>query len=379
MFSKIKHEVKLGRELSVFFKRGHKDIMREAGEIITAIESLSDQEKAQYLRLYKKDYRKTRSNFQEWYYQYRMYGLSDREKKSFLSIMDLKAISKKYELIFPDQRPTTRNKELFLRKYAAFVHRKWMVVTENSNPEEIDHFIAENDTIVKPLISSQGKAIIKIKKGTKNASEIVLSRQLPVILEECVVNCRELAAFHESSLNTIRLVTLSNGSDVRILGCALRTGNNGNICDNANAGGLYAAIDPDSGIVLSNGFFKLGEEVREHPKSRMVFKGFRIPMWKEVRTVCTQAALFNKQSMMIGWDIAVTTNGVELIEGNSHPGLTTLQMPLHKGIRGKFFAIMRELCLPYRDVLIWTWLIGKAIDIKTTFNHGKRPFDPNII
>ena len=58
MFSKIKHEVKLGRELSVFFKRGHKDIMREAGEIITAIESLSDQEKAQYLRLYKKDYRK---------------------------------------------------------------------------------------------------------------------------------------------------------------------------------------------------------------------------------------------------------------------------------------------------------------------------------
>lgn len=364
MFSLIRHEITLGYKLSAYYWGARKNRLREAKEEIMAIEGLSDQKKAQFLRLYEKDYKRTRSNISEWYYGYKMYELSYKEKKSFLSRQDMIAINKKYELLFPEQLPTTKNKDAFLQKYAAFAHRKWIVVTKNSDPEKINRFIAENDTIVKPLDSSKGKDIIKIKKGTKDASEIVLRRQLPVMLEECVVNTKELAEFHSFSLNTIRIVTLSNGTDVRILGCVLRIGNHGNVFDNADAGGFFAAVDPDSGIVLSNGVSKSGEEVTEHPESGKVFKGFRIPMWEEVKRICMRAALYNKQSMMIGWDFAVTTSGVELIEGNSHPGTETLQIPLREGIKGKLFAIMKELRLQYWDILIWIWLIGKAIPVK---------------
>ena len=285
MFSLIRHEANLGNVLSVFCCESYKNIMREAEEIIRDIDGLSDQKKAQYLKRYKEDYKKTRANFGEWYYGYKMYTLSDKEKKSFLTTQDIIAISKKYELLFPEQLPTTKYKDRFLQKYAAFVHRKWLVVTKDSDPEEIDRFIAANDTIVKPTDSSRGKGIIKIKKGTRNASEIVLSRQLPVILEECVVNIGELAEFHAASLNTIRIVTLSNGADVRFLGCALRTGNHGDICDNADGGGFFAAVDPDTGIVLSNGISKTGEGIVAHPQSGKVFRGFQIPMWEAVRTV----------------------------------------------------------------------------------------------
>lgn len=368
MFSLIKHEITLGYRLSVFYWKARKKRMREAEEKIMALDGLSDQKKAQYLRLYKKDYKKTRSNFSEWYYGFKMYDLSDKEKKSFLTKQDLAAINKKYFLLFPEQPVLTKDKERFLRKYAAFVRRKWLPVSGNSDPREIDRFVAENDTIVKPMKASLGIGVFKIEKGTKDASQIVLSGKLPAILEECVENIGELAEFHPSSLNTIRIVTLSNGTDVRILGCALRTGTHGNVCDNAETGGFFAAIDPDSGTVISNGVSKSGEELAAHPDSGKPFKGFQIPMWEELKTICTQVALYNKQSMLIGWDFAVTTKGVELIEGNSCPGTETLQVPLHKGIRKKLFAGMKELRLPYRDVLIWIWLIDKAIPAKRLWN-----------
>lgn len=360
MISKIRYEIHLGCELAALYEINSKYSMREAEEKIKSIDGLSDQKKAQYLKLFKQDLKKTGADFSEWYYAYKMYELSDKEKKSYLTRQDMLSIYKKNDLLYPGQIPPTRYKDKFLRKYAAFVHRKWIVVTKDSDPEETDRFNEEHDTIVKPKDGSLGKDIIKLQKGTKDASEIVSRRKLPVILEECVENIRELAEFHAPSLNTIRIVTLSNGTDVRILGCALRTGVHGNVCDNAEAGGFFAAVDPDSGIVLSNGFSKSGEESAEHPDSGKVFKGFHIPMWEEVRTACIQAALVDKRSMLVGWDFAVTTQGVELIEGNSHPGILTLQVPLHEGIRGKFFAIMKELHLQYRDVLFWIWLIRKA-------------------
>lgn len=114
MFSLIRHEAYLGNVLSAFYCESYGNIMREAEEIIREIDGLSDQKKAQYLKRYKEDYKKTRANFGEWYYGYNMYALSGKEKKSFLTTQDIIAISKKYELRFPEQLPTTKYKDRFL-------------------------------------------------------------------------------------------------------------------------------------------------------------------------------------------------------------------------------------------------------------------------
>ena len=47
--------------------------------------------------------------------------------------------------------------------------------------------------------------------------------------------------------------------------------------------------------------------------------GYQIPEWKEVLSVIRKAHQLIPQCRFISWDIAITENGVELIEGN-HDG-----------------------------------------------------------
>ena len=84
-----------------------------------------------------------------------------------------------------------------------------MFVDSSSNPADIQHFIDCFDVIAKPINGESGKGIYKIKRGESDASQ-VLEGKLPVLLEECIHNIDEIAAFHPASLNTVRAITISN-------------------------------------------------------------------------------------------------------------------------------------------------------------------------
>lgn len=45
----------------------------------------------------------------------------------------------------------------------------------------------------------------------------------------------------------------------------------------------------------------------------------KIPMWDKVLETVTNAAKLIPQVRFIGWDIAITNSGVEIIEGNHNP------------------------------------------------------------
>ena len=358
-----RHEMRLARELAAFCLSSRRKRVKDAEEKIKALEGLSEQKRKELLKRFSKDNKKYLCNFTEWYKSFKFHKISNTEKKAFLTRDEMAVICKRYEIDYPEQRQVTRNKDRFLKKYGSFIHRKWLYATEDIKPEEIDRFVMEHDTIVKPRDGSLGSGIIKIPKGTENASEIVFQKQFPIVLEECVVNVDELAEFHPASLNTVRVTTISNGKDVRILGAELRVGNHGKICDNAAAGGVLASIDIDSGMINSHGFDKMGEEMTEHPESGKAFLGVQIPMWEDVIKTCKAAALFDKNTRLIGWDIAVTLNGIEVIEANSLPSPEGFQLTTQRGIRERFISILKELHLPYRDVLIWEWLIKKMMPV----------------
>ena len=52
----------------------------------------------------------------------------------------------------------------------------------------------------------------------------------------------------------------------------------------------------------------------------------KIPMWDRVLEVVTEAAKKIPQIRYIGWDIAVTNDGVEFIEGNHAPYTGTFEI-----------------------------------------------------
>ena len=53
--------------------------------------------------------------------------------------------------------------------------------------------------------------------------------------------------------------------------------------------------------------------------------GYRLPNWDIAIEAVTKAAEKIPQCKFIGWDVAFTQKGVELIEGNHNPGIFTLE------------------------------------------------------
>ena len=56
-----------------------------------------------------------------------------------------------------------------------------------------------------------------------------------------------------------------------------------------------------------------------HPGTDIVMLGYRIPNWDKVIEGSEKAAEMLPQIRIIGWDVAITEDGIELIEGNHNP------------------------------------------------------------
>jgi hypothetical protein len=138
-----------------------------------------------------------------------------------------------------------------------------------------------------------------------------------------------------SGLNTLRIVTrLNHHDEVEILGTTLRISIDSSI-DNWSAGNIAAPVNPSTGTVEGPAFYKditKPDEYR-HPITHVDIIGFKIPYWKEALQLAKDAALFDKKNRCIGWDIAITDDGPEIIEGNNNWCKVFWQLSARKGLK----------------------------------------------
>ena len=59
-------------------------------------------------------------------------------------------------------------------------------------------------------------------------------------------------------------------------------------------------------------------------------KDFEIPDWNKILELSKKLAKEIKEAGIIGWDIALTTKGIDIVEGNSYPGHDIYQLPPHR-------------------------------------------------
>lgn len=369
--SACRHQVHLIRYLKKYLPKQREIWRRDAHKRIEQIDNLDSAAKENLFTSFAVDYDRYRAKFMEYYYGYDFPHLKKQKKKSFLLMRELQIVLEKLHYLHPQQRPITNNKEVFLQEYSDFIHRKWLLVTKETDKNSVQFFLDTYDTIVKPTDSFGGSGVFKLDRCTGRAEDL-LAGKLPILLEECVYAVPELSAFHASSLNTVRVTTISNGKKVKFFGAVFRTGNHNSVFDNADAGGVFAEIDLKSGKLISDGVTEKGEVYPSHPFSHTPIKGTQIPHWSEVLDVCTRAALYNPNTYIIAWDIAVTSNGIEIIEGNSLPSIELHQIPLQEGKRKLFFSQLRELGIPYLDVIVLTWVVDKITKFKRLLRALKR-------
>ncbi|MCF6222652.1 MAG: hypothetical protein L3J34_02875 [Flavobacteriaceae bacterium] len=272
------------------------------------------------------------------YFLFRFFELSDEQKGTYAGTGYM------YEYQLKMNPKTSRqilsDKLIFLKEYASFVKHNYLAIDDiHVKTNKLDKILKNNsEKIVLKSTDGQCGVGIEVRETKDFTAESLINRLKETgndFVEEFVQQHELLNNLSPSGLNTIRIITQLNKEDkVEILGARLRITINSSI-DNLAAGNIAASIDEETGKVYTPAVYsditKDDEEV--HPITGVNIIGFQIPFWKESLQMVKDAALLHKENRSIGWDVAITNNGPELIEGNHDWCKLLWQLPVNKGLK----------------------------------------------
>ena len=272
------------------------------------------------------------------YFFFRFFDLNKIKRKTYAGT----GYMYEYQLAMNPKisRSSLENKIEFLNMYKQFIIRQYVTLSDL----KIDITSAE-----KILNNHSGKMVLKLSTGQVGAEVSVekcigyspltliekMEREGFDLVEEFVVQHSELMRMSPSGLNTIRIFSqLDEKGEVVFLGGRLRLSIDSTV-DNMAAGNLAAPIDMETGIVNGPGVYSdiTKESATIHPVTRQIIPGFQIPFWRESVRMISQAAKFFPQNRSIGWDIAISEKGPELIEGNHNWCKLLWQLPVNQGLK----------------------------------------------
>lgn len=141
-----------------------------------------------------------------------------------------------------------------------------------------------------------------------------------------------MAKFNESSVNTLRIVTVHTGKRVVVLMGYLRFGKPGNVVDNVSAGGWELKICKDG---------KTGNTMYSRENKLDRFVEIEIPFYEECRQLAISLHQAIPQLFTVGWDIAITENGPVVIEGNDGWDPES-QVNAGRGLRKEYEMLLDE-------------------------------------
>lgn len=218
------------------------------------------------------------------------------------------------------------DKAAFNERFHKYIKRGW-ITTEGYSFEEIETFISRYDgVIVKPLSDYGGKGVFLIQpkmddyQEKMNRLKILINKD-KYIIEEFVTNCDSLKEIAPGSLNTLRFVTvIDKDNKLHIIASLLRMGNGISITDNYHDGGMACAIDLATGKMKGEAKGMHCMSYAIHPYSKIVFEGFSVQNFFKCVDLIKEIAFVEPEARYVGWDIALTPDGIELLEENIPPG-----------------------------------------------------------
>jgi hypothetical protein len=238
-----------------------------------------------------------------------------------------------------DARTVLEDKIQFLERFAPFVRRKHA---------DLPTLASDRDLLGELMSNPSGRLVLKGSRGQVGAEvEVVKCSDFTPeglldymrdhrydLLEEYVVQHPALMELSPSGLNTVRIFTQIHQGEVRFLGARFRISVNSAV-DNMGAGNLAAPVNLDTGVVTGPGVYSdiTKEDQDVHPVSGLRITGFALPHWKEVMDLSRRAALHEPGNRSVGWDIAITGDGPELIEGNHNWCKLLWQLPVKEGMK----------------------------------------------
>ena len=262
----------------------------------------------------------------KYYMSYKAWELSDDEVGHYATRSDARAL---YDALNA-QPDLVDDKLVFSRDFGELLGRRsW--ANRDTTFEEFQAF-AEGieQAFCKPSDSDQGRGVFVLDlPATENELRDTYRHLLaspPMLLEELIDQHPSVSAIYPDSVNTVRVMTLNDHGEVRLLAAAMRFGRLG-ITDNYSGSGVVSDVDLATGKLATPAVDNKGRIYQEHPATGQAFVGFQIPHWDQLRSLVEQAALASEGAKFVGWDVAICEDRVVIVEGNARPGTGLIQAP----------------------------------------------------
>ncbi len=194
------------------------------------------------------------------------------------------------------------------------------------------------DVVIKPVSSSSGTDVLALryvdkgfysgkKQYTNEMIWLHVAKRLDrgFLIEERVKNIAAIAALNPGCLNTYRVVTIKTSDNVwHIAAVSLKIGQPGASVDNNANGGIQINLDQHGWGCHAYDFFT-NQSITHHPETKAPLLEFQPEGYDDVVALAIEASQRFGFLGTIGWDIAYTTKGAMIIEGNITYGCSSLQ------------------------------------------------------
>lgn len=261
------------------------------------------------------------------YVVFKLYELTPEEQRKYVTYGLFSKMRIKYNQYFRS-RKYFDDKAMFNRTFSDCINRRWFVNWDLPYEEFLKQIDGLDAVLVKPLTATQGIGIQKFQCNVedKRALYDTIMALPDSIIEQYVIQHPAVMAFCDTSVNTLRITTLNYNGECKFLYSVFRMGQ-GKVVDNFHAGGIAATVDVNTGIVVTHAADLSANVYPVNPYSGLAMKGFKIPNWDKIIETCQKS--FNKVPgvNLIGWDFAITPDGVDLIEGNPGASYVVAQIP----------------------------------------------------
>lgn len=256
------------------------------------------------------------------YIRFEFHRKSAKERDRYMTIHRFFKICKKLGIVLG--QGIYGNKANEYRAFEKFIKREWIEVDANTPIDDIQSFLKKHHVVIaKPNMGEQGHGVMKIQDDNTEAINELLNerKKTSFVVEECLRNADAIGCINPSSLNTIRATTfIDKQGHLHILSIILRVGAPGAHVDNWGAGGVGYNFDVKTGVCNCLGLDKKNKKYSNHPGSEVKMIGFELPNFEALLEYIKSLTTVIPSARYVGWDIAITPNGFDLVEMNSPAG-----------------------------------------------------------
>ena len=261
-----------------------------------------------------------------------------QKQESFLPYADYLDMACKLN---PDsERIKVTDKIYALNQLGNMIQREWLDLRKCSADVFIDFYRKHKEVFIKHYCYAFGRFIYhyqgeKSEKELHKIYDFALKNEL-YLVEQPIRQHEVIAEICPYCVNPIRIHTVNNGDEVKIMYLSsISFGSKKSVV--SNIGYVGAALIENGQIatdlfVYKPPFIRIKKTCKGSAKQ---IKGMDIPFYREMEALVKQAALKFPTLPYLGFDIAVTPDGPEIIEINAISGFFSTGQLITNNLHGR--------------------------------------------